>query len=167
MALSPRVLATAAACAGLAALAACGSAVPISGLATATPCATAQTAPATDSFAEAVTLTKAPSGLQSGDVTVGCGPLLKAGAFATVHYTAWFPGGKEFDTSHGRAPLTFQTGPNSRLIPGLADGLLGMHVGGKRRLVIPPAMAFGAQGRPPVIPPNATLVFDIELVSVQ
>ena len=147
---------------------ACGSAVPVTGLATSsTTCSTPGPQTQQDSFSTPVSLTAAPSGLRYGDVRVGCGREVKTGDTVSVAYTGWLANGTKFDTSRapGRQPISFVEGAG-QVITGFDDGLLGMRVGGKRRIVIPPAMGFGAQGRPPVIPPNATLVFDVEVVSV-
>lgn len=156
--------------AGTLALAAC-SAVPVTGLTAAvphTPCAGGIPPNERDSFEEQVTLTTAPSGLQYGDIRIGCGAAVQKGHQVTVQYTGWLADGTQFDTSRaqGRTPFTFLVGANE-VIPGFEDGLYGMHVGGKRRVVMPPAMAYGSQGRSPVIPPNATLVVDVELIAVQ
>jgi FKBP-type peptidyl-prolyl cis-trans isomerase len=91
----------------------------------------------------------------------------------TVNYTGWLYAptqpeqkGQQFDTSIGRTPFVFVVGAG-RVIQGWDRGVPGMRVGGLRRLVIPPDLAYGAQGAPPNIPPNATLVFDVELLAVQ
>ena len=106
------------------------------------------------------------------DVRVGTGTEAVAGRTLTVNYTGWLydPGqtegkGRQFDTSAGRQPLAFRLGAGG-VIRGWDQGLIGMRVGGQRRLVIPPDLAYGAQGRDQ-IPPNATLVFDVELLDVQ
>ncbi|MBV9100896.1 MAG: FKBP-type peptidyl-prolyl cis-trans isomerase [Candidatus Dormibacteraeota bacterium] len=152
-------------------LAACGSAVPVTGLTAAaprTPCAAAIPQNEKDSFDEQVTLITAPSGLKYADIRVGCGAPVQKGHQVTVQYTGWLMDGTQFDTSRaqGRMPFTFLVGA-SEVIPGFEDGIYGMHVGGKRRVVMPPAMAYGSQGRAPVIPPNATLVVDVEVIAVQ
>ena len=143
-------------------IAACGSAVPVTSRC-ATPGATSQT----DSFNEQVPLTTAPSGLKYGDLRIGCGPLVQLNHTVTVEYTGWLGDGSLFDSSRrpGRQAFTFLVGANE-VIPGFEDGLLGMHVGGKRRLVLPPRLGYGTRGRPPVIPPNSTLVFDVEVTKV-
>ena len=154
-------------CAGV--IAACGSAVPISGqVAPPTPaCTTPGPATQTDSFDETVTLTTASDGLQYGDIRVGCGSQAKAGSTVTVEYTGWLAGGKEFDSSRsqGRQPFTFVAG-QGQVIQGFDEGVIGLRVGGKRRLVLPPSLGYGPSGNPPVIPANATLYFDVELVAV-
>ncbi len=100
------------------------------------------------------------------DVEVGEGEAVEPGATVTVHYRGTFrEGGEEFDSSYGRGePAVF---PLSGVIEGFSKGLLGMKVGGKRRVEIPWAMAYGERGRPPAIPARSDLVFDLELVGVQ
>jgi len=165
-ALVPRARAVAAV-AAVAVMAGCGSAVPVTGLvkAAAPTCATPGPASQIDSFGEQVSLTKAKSGLQYADLRVGCGPLVQSGHRVSIQYTGWLASGTVFDTSRqpGRTAFTFTLGGN-QVIPGLEDGLRGMGVGGKRRLVLPPSLAYGFAGRPPVIPPNATLTIDVEVV---
>ena len=145
------------------------SAVPVSSnVAPSTPpCTTPGAATEVDTFDQAVTLTRAQDGLQYGDISVGCGRQAVKGTNVTVQYTGWLAGGKEFDSSRnpGRQPFTFVLG-QGQVISGFDEGLTGMRVGGKRRLVIPPSLGYGPQGYPPVIPANATLYFDVELVGV-
>ena len=107
------------------------------------------------------------------DLRAGNGTEAVAGRTVTVNYTGWLYAptqpeqkGQQFDTSIGRAPFVFVVGVG-RVIQGWDRGVPGMRVGGLRRLVIPPDLAYGAQGSPPNIPPNATLVFDVELLAVQ
>jgi peptidylprolyl isomerase len=123
----------------------------------------------TDSFNEQVDLTGSfPDGLKYGDLTVGCGAVVKINDKVNVQYTGWLQSnGTQFDTSRqsGRGVFSVSLGQH-QVIPGWEEGIPGMHIGGKRRLVIPPALGYGAQGSPPTIPPNATLVFDVEVVSV-
>ena len=104
--------------------------------------------------------------LQITDQTVGTGAVAQAGDSITVNYVGSLTNGTVFDASanHGQ-PFTFTLGAG-QVIPGWDQGLVGMKVGGKRTLVIPPALGYGAQGAGGVIPPNATLVFQVELVSV-
>jgi peptidylprolyl isomerase len=107
------------------------------------------------------------SGLQYQDVVVGTGAEAVVGKSVTVHYTGTLQDGTKFDSSVDRnQPFTFTLGAGE-VIPGWDEGVAGMKVGGKRKLVIPPELAYGAQGRPPVIPPNATLNFDVELLEVK
>ncbi len=100
------------------------------------------------------------------DITTGTGDPAAAGNFLTVHYTGWLAkDGTKFDSSVDRGePITFQQGAH-RVIPGWDQGFGGMKVGGKRRLYIPYQLAYGDAGRPPVIPPQSDLIFDIELVA--
>lgn len=100
------------------------------------------------------------------ETQVGTGEQAQKGSQVEVHYRGTFPDGKEFDSSAGRAPLAFTVG-QGQMIKGFDQGVVGMKVGGKRKLTIPPDMAYGAQGVPPTIPPNATLIFEVELVSVK
>jgi FKBP-type peptidyl-prolyl cis-trans isomerase len=112
-------------------------------------------------------LTTTPSGLRYQDVTEGDGAEARAGDTVSVHYTGWLTDGSQFDGSRGRgAPLTFQLGAG-RVIAGWEEGVAGMKVGGSRKLVVPAQLGYGARGFPPVIPPNATLVFDIELLGIK
>lgn len=107
-------------------------------------------------------MTRTPSGLYLQDLVVGDGEEAVAGGWVTVHYTGWLHSGARFETSLGRAPIRFKL---TEVIAGWAEGVPGMKVGGKRKLVIPSPLGYGPQGKGP-IPPNATLVFDIELVGV-
>ena len=111
-------------------------------------------------------MTKQPSGLYVLDVQEGTGPAISAGQVAQVHYTGWLVDGAQFDSSVGGSPLEFPVG-QARVIAGWDEGVAGMKVGGTRRLVIPPELAYGPQGYPGAIPPNATLVFDVELVGIK
>jgi len=106
-----------------------------------------------------------PTGLHVDDVVAGEGERADTGDIVVVHYTGWLPDGTEFDSSHNRdAPFEVMIG-NGQVIHGWDQGIVGMREGGQRRLVIPPAMAYGERGRGP-IPANSTLVFDVELVNV-
>lgn len=115
------------------------------------------------------------AGLSKVDSTLGQGATCAADDFVEVHYTGWlweaneegvFGKGKKFDSSVDRGtPIAFPLGM-SMVIPGWDKGLVGMHIGGKRSLLIEPAMAYGEAGRPPVIPPSSTLFFDVELISL-
>lgn len=111
-------------------------------------------------------MTQTPSGLYMQDVVVGDGAVAEPGKHIEVHYTGWLPDGTQFDSSHDRgAPFGFELG-GGFVIPGWDEGVAGMRVGGERKLVVPADLAYGSAGRPPAIPPNATLVFDVELVAV-
>jgi peptidylprolyl isomerase len=108
----------------------------------------------------------APTELVIEDIEEGDGAEAKSGDQVSVNYVGvLFDGGKEFDASFDRQPFEFQLGAGS-VIPGWDQGVEGMKVGGRRQLVIPPDLGYGAQGSPPDIPPNATLVFVIDLLSV-
>jgi peptidylprolyl isomerase len=122
--------------------------------------------PAATVKAAAAPMTTTPSGLQYRDIVVGKGPQPKNGDTVVVNYTGRFTNGKVFDTSIGKAPFKFQLG-HGDVIKGWDEGVATMHVGGKRRLVIPPDMAYGKDGYPGVIPPNSTLTFVVELLKVQ
>jgi FKBP-type peptidyl-prolyl cis-trans isomerase len=112
-------------------------------------------------------MTKTPNGLQYQDVKVGQGAEAKRGSTAVVHYTGWLTDGKKFDSSRDRGtPFDFEVGAG-QVIAGWDLGVAGMKVGGQRKLVIPADLGYGAAGAPPVIPPGATLVFDVELLEVR
>ncbi len=111
-----------------------------------------------------------PSGLQYEDGTVGEGAIATAGQRVTVHYTGWLYSngeqGAKFDSSKDRNdPFVFHLGAGM-VIKGWDEGVAGMQVGGKRTLIIPAALGYGARGAGGVIPPNATLKFDVELLAV-
>ena len=111
-------------------------------------------------------MTKTATGLYLQDLVVGTGDEAVSGATVSVHYEGWFPNGAKFDSSRDRnQPFVFQLGVGF-VISGWDEGVEGMRVGGMRKLVIPPSLAYGASGSAGAIPGNATLVFDIELLSV-
>jgi FKBP-type peptidyl-prolyl cis-trans isomerase FkpA len=111
-------------------------------------------------------LTKTPSGLGYVDLVEGTGPLPKTGDSVRVHYTGWLENGKKFDSSHDRRePLVFAVG-RGQVIKGWDEGVGSMKVGGKRKLVIPANLGYGSQGAGGVIPPNATLIFEVELLGI-
>ena len=104
--------------------------------------------------------------LQIEDLQVGTGEEAKAGRPVTVHYRGTLTNGTKFDASYDRGePLTFVLG-SGQVIKGWDQGVAGMKVGGKRKLTIPPALGYGSRGFPGAIPPNSTLVFEVELVKV-
>ncbi|HET9754484.1 MAG TPA: FKBP-type peptidyl-prolyl cis-trans isomerase [Myxococcales bacterium] len=104
--------------------------------------------------------------LQIEDVVVGTGAEAVKGKLVSVHYTGWLTDGKKFDSSKDRGqPFRFPLG-RGEVIEGWDQGVQGMKVGGKRKLTIPPELGYGAQGAGGVIPPGATLVFEVELLGV-
>ena len=112
-------------------------------------------------------LTTTASGLQYKDVTVGSGAEAQAGNTVSVHYTGWLTDGTKFDSSIDRGqPFSFSLGTGG-VIAGWDEGVVGMKEGGKRLLVIPSDLAYGASGAGGVIPPNATLIFEVELLEVE
>ncbi len=114
----------------------------------------------------AATLFQVGGKLDTKDVKIGTGAPAKVGDTLVVHYTGKLTNGKVFDSSKGSAPFSLTLGAGE-VIKGWDQGLVGMKQGGKRTLRIPPALGYGAQGSPPEIPANATLVFDVELVSIE
>jgi FKBP-type peptidyl-prolyl cis-trans isomerase len=119
-----------------------------------------QSAPAKTSGKAVVT----KSGLKYWDLKKGSGVAAKAGDQVKVHYTGWLTDGKKFDSSVDRGqPFEFKLGAGM-VIKGWDEGVAGMKVGGKRQLRIPPALGYGAEGAGGVIPPNAELIFDVELL---
>ena len=129
----------------------------------------AATIGATPTLAQPATTTA--SGLQIVDTKVGSGASPKSGQTCVMHYTGWLyengTKGKKFDSSIDRgAPFEFKIGTH-QVIGGWDEGVASMKVGGKRTLIIPPALGYGAQGAGNVIPPNATLIFDVELLAIK
>ena len=114
-----------------------------------------------------VKLTTLPSGVKYYDIKVGTGAVAKAGQRASMQYTGTLLDGSKFDSSydHGGQPFDFTIG-GGEVIKGWDEGIPSMKVGGKRRLIVPGSLAYGEHSPTPAIPPNATLVFDVELVAV-
>ncbi len=105
--------------------------------------------------------------LKKEDMTAGKGAEAVSGKTVSVHYTGWLTNGTKFDSSVDRGqPFKFKLG-SGQVIKGWDEGVKGMKVGGKRKLTIPPDMGYGARGAGGLIPPNATLVFDVELLGVE
>ncbi|HEY7424708.1 MAG TPA: FKBP-type peptidyl-prolyl cis-trans isomerase [Gemmataceae bacterium] len=107
------------------------------------------------------------SGLKYQDLKVGNGRIAQRGAVAEVHYTGYFSNGKKFDSSRDRKqPFSFKLG-GGMVIKGWDEGVTGMKVGGKRKLIIPPELGYGARGAGGIVPPNTTLIFEVELLNVK
>ena len=132
-------------------------------------CATTDTTPAGPPVPAMTTTT--PSGLQYADTVPGTGRAPRRGQTAVVHYTGWLyvdgARGKKFDSSVDKGkPFEFRVGQGD-VIRGWDEGVLTMKTGGKRTLIIPPALGYGERGSGADIPPNATLIFDVELIAVK
>ena len=109
-----------------------------------------------------------PSGLKYQDIVVGTGPTPRKGDTLAVIYTGWKPDGQPFDSNDapGEEPLEFRVG-RGKVIKGWDEGVVTMKVGGKRRLIIPPDLAYGEAGYVPTIEPNLTLIFDVKLLAIR
>jgi len=110
---------------------------------------------------------KTPSGLTIEDLIVGTGDAASAGQKVSVHYTGWTVDGKKFDSSKDRGQAFLFSLGRGEVIRGWDEGVAGMKVGGKRKLTIPPDLGYGSRGAGKVIPPNATLLFEVELLAVR
>jgi FKBP-type peptidyl-prolyl cis-trans isomerase FkpA len=106
-------------------------------------------------------MSRRASGLYVQDIVTGTGPFAARGRSVVVHYTGWLPNGKQFETSE----ITVTLGSN-KTIRAWEEGLLGMRVGGKRRLVVPPNLGYGSKGAGEAIPPNSVLIFDLEALEI-
>jgi FKBP-type peptidyl-prolyl cis-trans isomerase len=132
----------------------------------ATTTATAEATPSAEWTPVAPKNVKTPKTLIIKDIKVGTGPKAKRGDGLTVDYIGWLKDGKKFDSSlDSGQPFQFTLG-GGQVIAGWDNGMVGMQVGGVRRLIIPAAMGYGAQGAGGVIPPNATLVFEVKLLKI-
>ena len=113
-----------------------------------------------------MSITTTKSGLQIEEIKIGEGDAAASGQFVSVHYTGWLTDGSKFDSSKDRdEPFEFSLGQRM-VIAGWDEGVQGMRVGGIRKLTIPPQLGYGARGAGGVIPPNATLVFEVELLDI-
>ena len=113
-----------------------------------------------------MTTTTTASGLTIEELQEGSGAVARSGDHVTVHYTGWLTDGRKFDSSVDRGdPFSFDLG-RRQVIAGWDEGVAGMKIGGRRKLTIPPQLGYGARGAGGVIPPNATLVFEVELLAV-
>lgn len=124
-------------------------------------------------FAEALGINlsdmrRTPSGLYIEDLVEGRGLAARSGHVVVVHYTGWLPNGEQFDSTRDAGEArSFQLGARRDVISGWEEGVAGMRIGGKRRLVVPPQLAYGPRGVPGAIPPNATLVYEFELLDIK
>jgi peptidylprolyl isomerase len=124
-------------------------------------------------FAEALgidlaAMRQTPSGLYIEDMVEGRGLSARSGHVVVVHYTGWLPNGDQFDSTRDAGEArSFQLGARRDVIAGWEEGVTGMRIGGKRRLVVPPNLGYGSRGVPGAIPPNATLVYEFELLDIK
>ncbi len=117
---------------------------------------------------ELAAMQRTPSGLYIQDLVEGRGLAARSGHVVVVHYTGWLPNGEQFDsTREAGEARSFQLGARRDVITGWEEGVTGMRIGGKRRLVVPPHLGYGARGVPGAIPPNATLVYEFELMDIK
>jgi FKBP-type peptidyl-prolyl cis-trans isomerase FkpA len=155
---------------GVVALAGCGSLVTFSSHITPIPpnCTSVRSGAAVDSFSTPAALQQGASGLEFGDISVGCGKVASATATANVFFTVWLADGTQVVTTRGAGQTTSPLAlGNPQTLAFWRLGVPGMRVGGTRKLVVPPALGFGAGGNSSAgVPPNATLVVDVELVSL-
>ena len=117
---------------------------------------------------ELADMQQTPSGLYIQDMVEGRGLAARSGHVVVVHYTGWLPNGEEFDSTRDAGEArSFQLGARRDVITAWEEGVAGMRIGGVRRLVAPPHLGYGARGVPGAIPPNATLVFEFELLDIK
>jgi FKBP-type peptidyl-prolyl cis-trans isomerase len=151
-------------------LAACGypDATASSGPAATTEQTTPTPLAGADSFSEGAGIepTTFPDGLKWINLKVGTGPMATRGDVVRVHYTGWLANGTKFDSSRDSGQPFDVTLGQGQTVQGFEEGILGMQVGGRRRIIIPPALGYGDQGQPPTIPPKSTLDFTVELVAI-
>ncbi len=154
---------------GVVALSGCGSLVTVSSQITPIPpnCTRPRAAAAVDSFSTPVALQTGASGLEFGDISVGCGNAATATATVQVQFTVWLQNGNEVITTRGAGqPANSLALGDTQTLAFWRLGVPGMRVGGTRKLVVPPSLAFGAAGNSSAnVPPSATLIVDVELVS--